>query len=56
MNQIKACVFTIVLSVVATAIIAYIVKFTIGLRASEESESAGLDTTEHGEEGYLIEK
>jgi len=32
------------------------VKFTIGLRASEESESTGLDTTEHGEEGYLFDK
>ena len=56
MNQIKASVLTIVLSVVATAIIAYIVKFTIGLRASEESESTGLDTAEHGEEGYLFDK
>jgi Amt family ammonium transporter len=56
MNQIKASVLTIILSVVATAIIAYIVKFTIGLRASEESESSGLDTTEHGEEGYLFDK
>lgn len=56
MNQIKASVLTVVLSVVATAIIAYVVKFTIGLRASEESESTGLDTTEHGEEGYLFDK
>ncbi|MFM8983326.1 MAG: ammonium transporter, partial [Spartobacteria bacterium] len=56
MNQIKASVLTIVLSVVATAIIAYIVKFTIGLRASEEVESEGLDTAEHGEEGYLFDK
>jgi Amt family ammonium transporter len=56
MNQIKASILTIVLSVVATAIIAYIVKFTIGLRASEESESTGLDTAEHGEEGYLFDK
>jgi Amt family ammonium transporter len=56
MNQIKACVLTIVLSVVATTIIAYIVKFTIGLRASDEVQSAGLDTEEHGEEGYLLEK
>jgi Amt family ammonium transporter len=55
MNQIKASILTIVLSVVATAIIAYIVKFTIGLRASEEKESAGLDTSEHGEEGYLLD-
>jgi len=56
MNQIKASILTIVLSVVATAIIAYIVKFTIGLRASEEVESEGLDTAEHGEEGYLFDK
>lgn len=55
MNQILASVLTIVLSVVATAIIAYIVKFTIGLRASEEVESTGLDTAEHGEEGYLLD-
>ena len=55
MNQIKASILTIVLAVVATAIIAYIVKFTIGLRATEEQESLGLDTSEHGEEGYLME-
>jgi len=55
MNQIKASILTIVLAVVATAIIAYIVKFTIGLRATEEQESLGLDTSEHGEEGYLMD-
>ena len=55
-NQLKACALTIVLSVVATAIIAYIVKFTIGLRASDEVQSEGLDTAEHGEEGYLFDK
>ena len=55
-NQLKACALTIVLSVVATTIIAYIVKFTIGLRASDEVQSEGLDTAEHGEEGYLLEK
>lgn len=52
MEQLKAMGITIVLSVVATVIIAYIVKFTIGLRASEEVESLGLDLAEHGEEGY----
>jgi len=56
MNQIKASILTIVLSVVATAIIAYIVKFTIGLRASDEVQAEGLDTAEHGEEGYLFDK
>ena len=56
MNQIKACLLTIVLSVVATTIIALVVKFTIGLRPTEEQENDGLDTSDHGEEGYLFEK
>ena len=51
-NQIKAVALTIVWSVVATAILAYIVKFTIGLRPTEEVERMGLDIAEHGEEGY----
>ncbi len=52
--QLSAIAVTIVLSVVATAIIASIVKFTIGLRPTPETESEGLDTAEHGEEGYLL--
>jgi Amt family ammonium transporter len=46
------CAGTIVLSVVVTAVLAYAIKFTIGLRASEEAETQGLDVAEHGEEGY----
>jgi Amt family ammonium transporter len=52
--QLKACVLTIVVSVVATAIIAFIVKLIIGLRPTPEVESAGLDISEHGEEGYIL--
>jgi ammonium transporter, Amt family len=52
MNQVKAVLLTIVWSVVATAIIAFIVKAVVGLRPSEEVETVGLDLTEHGEEGY----
>ncbi len=52
MNQFKAIVVTLVLSVVATAVIAFIVKAVIGLRPSEEVETSGLDLAEHGEEGY----
>ncbi len=51
-EQLKACALTIVWSVVATAIIAYIVKAVIGLRPSLEVEEAGLDLAEHGEQGY----
>ncbi|MEV0292976.1 ammonium transporter [Nocardia sp. NPDC050710] len=39
-------------SLVATAVIAYIIKFTIGLRATEEGESVGLDESEHAETAY----
>jgi Amt family ammonium transporter len=52
MSQIKAIVVTILLSVVGTAIIAFIVKAVVGLRPSEEVETIGLDLAEHGEEGY----
>jgi Amt family ammonium transporter len=50
--QIKAIVVTLVLSIVATAILAYIIKAVIGLRHSPEAETVGLDLTDHGEEGY----
>jgi Amt family ammonium transporter len=50
--QIKAILVTLVLSVVATAIIAFIVKAVLGLRPTEEVETVGLDLAEHGEEGY----
>jgi Amt family ammonium transporter len=52
MNQLKAVALTIVWSVVATAVIAFIVKAVIGLRPSAEVETVGLDLSEHGEEGY----
>jgi Amt family ammonium transporter len=52
MEQVKATGLTIVWSVVATVIIAYIVKAVIGLRPTPEVEMAGLDLAEHGEQGY----
>lgn len=51
-EQLKAVGLTIVWSVVATVIIAYIVKLVIGLRPDPEVETAGLDLAEHGEQGY----
>ena len=51
-NQLKAIGITLVWSVVATVIIAYIVKAVVGLRPTEEVETVGLDLSEHGEEGY----
>ena len=52
--QLKAILITLVISVVATAILAYIIKFTIGLRPTVQVEREGLDINEHGEEGYII--
>jgi len=51
-EQTKAIALTLVLAITGTVVIAYIVKAAIGLRPSLENESAGLDITEHGEEGY----
>ncbi len=54
LEQFKAIGVTILWSVVATAIIAVIVKAVIGLRPTPEVESAGLDVSEHGEDGYIL--
>ena len=51
-HQLSAIGITILLAVVATALIAYVIKVTIGLRVDEEVETVGLDLAEHGEEGY----
>ena len=55
-SQLKAVALTVVLSVSATAVIALVVKAVIGLRLSPDEENQGLDTVDHGEEGYLFEK
>jgi Amt family ammonium transporter len=41
-------------SAIGTAIIAYIVKFTIGLRLDEEAEATGIDESEHAETAYEL--
>ena len=51
-EQIKAIGLTLALAIIGTTVIAFIVKALVGLRASEEVETIGLDLTEHGEEGY----
>ena len=55
MEQLKAIGITLVLSVVATVIIAYVIKALIGLRPTVEAEQEGLDLSDHGEEGYILE-
>jgi Amt family ammonium transporter len=53
-QQLIAVGITLVISIVGTVVIAMIVKVTIGLRPTPEAESAGLDISDHGEEGYNI--
>ena len=53
-GQLKAVALTLVLSVVATAVIATVVKVIIGLRPTVEEETQGLDITDHQEEGYVL--
>jgi Amt family ammonium transporter len=52
-SQVKAVLVTIVLATVATFVIGFFLKLVVGLRASAEVESTGLDLSEHGEEGYI---
>lgn len=52
MTQIKAVLVTLVWSGVGSAIIFYALKFTLGLRPSEDAEREGLDLSSHGERAY----
>jgi len=56
MVQLQAITLTLALALVGTFIVTMIVKFTIGLRPSAEEEAAGLDISDHGEEGYILNK
>jgi Amt family ammonium transporter len=51
-EQLKAITITLVLAVVATVVLAYIVKALVGLRPEVEAEREGLDVTDHGETAY----
>jgi len=53
LEQLKAMGITIVLAVIGSAIIAAVVRATIGLRIAPEIERQGLDINIHGEEGYI---
>ena len=51
-EQFKAILLTLLLAVIGTTVIAFAVKAVMGLRPIEDVELAGLDISEHGEEGY----
>jgi Amt family ammonium transporter len=52
MIQIQAVAVTVAWTAIISAILFYALKFTLGLRPSEEAEREGLDLTEHGERAY----
>lgn len=52
LHQLKAVLFTAVLSGVATFVILKLVNVTIGLRVDQEEETVGLDLSQHGESAY----
>jgi Amt family ammonium transporter len=45
---------TLILAIVATTVIAFALKATLGLRPTTEVERQGLDITEHQEDGYIM--
>ena len=51
-DQVMAALIAIVWSAVATALIAFAIKFTIGWRIAEEAEVEGIDSDQHGEGAY----
>jgi Amt family ammonium transporter len=54
-SQLEAMGITIVLAILGTVVIAFITKAVVGLRPTVEAEEQGLDITDHGEEGYVLE-
>jgi ammonium transporter, Amt family len=54
-NQLAGIGIAVSLAVVGTLVILKVVDVTVGLRVSKEEEIEGLDTSQHGEEGYYWE-
>lgn len=50
--QLQGVLVTVVLSALVALVAFLIVKYTVGLRVSEEAEREGLDITSHGEAAY----
>jgi Amt family ammonium transporter len=55
LNQAIGCVIAWLLAIVGTWIILKICNAVLGVRVSKEEEIEGLDLSQHGEEGYILE-
>jgi len=51
-TQLKAVAVSFVWSAIASSIVFFIIKYTVGLKASDEVQEEGLDIAEHGERAY----
>jgi Amt family ammonium transporter len=54
-NQIIAVVITWIIAIVGSLILLKLVDLLMGLRVNETEESQGLDLSQHGETGYILE-
>ena len=54
LNQFIAVISTIAYSALGTFVIAWVLKKTVGLRASDEAQITGLDQSEHSSSSYLL--
>ena len=52
LNQLAAVGISWGISIVGTLILLFVVDKIMGLRVTPEHEAAGLDLSQHGEEGY----
>jgi Amt family ammonium transporter len=50
--QLKAVALAVTWSAVASAIVFLLIKYTIGVKVSADTEEEGLDIAEHGERAY----
>ncbi|HEX9004391.1 MAG TPA: hypothetical protein VGB07_31040, partial [Blastocatellia bacterium] len=55
LNQLIASLIAIAMGVVGSFILLKLIDLTIGVRVSNEDEAAGLDISQHGEEGYNMD-
>jgi Amt family ammonium transporter len=55
LNQMIGCGISWVMAIVGTLVILKVCDVLIGLRVSPEQETEGLDLSQHGEEGYILE-
>jgi Amt family ammonium transporter len=56
LDQVAAIAIVAVYSFVMTTVILKVLDVTLGLRVKEEEEEVGLDVTQHGERGYVMDE